>query len=459
MKNNNVSQIAVFGLGKLGASMVGVFAECGFLVNGYDIDPKKTTLLREGKAPSYETGLDNLILKNSKNIKAYTVADGILEGTSISFIIVPTPSRNDGTFETNYAESVAKTIGQQIKNIDHYHVVVLTSTVLPGDSRSSIINTLEKFSGKKCGENFGFCYSPEFIALGSVIKDLKNPDYFLIGEFDKNSGDILEYVNRSVAANNPPICRMTIEEAELAKIATNAHITEKISFANYLSALCSRIPGASIDSVTNAIGSDSRVGKKYLKGGMSYGGPCFPRDNRALSAFAKSVDIISSVAGEIDIFNKNYAKWLIDEIMSKINGSKKVGIVGLSYKPDSHLLEESPSILMLEHLKKYTSEIYGYDRLCNQFQLESNSKDMDFLNGIKLTSSLKQIVESCEVLILAHDDEKIASELLEELKNKKSSLEIFDCWRSLKKNIPNNCIIHTVGENSFKLFPLQIGKY
>src|SRR5207244_1078176 len=139
-------------------------------------------------------------------------------------------------------------------------------------SRAEVIAALEQSSAKRCGSGFGFCYSPEFIALGSVLQNLVEPDYFLIGEFDSRSGDALEYVNRQVALKEPQICRLTIEEAELAKIATNTYVTMKISFANYLSDICGRLLNSNIDNVTKAVGLDSRIGAKYLSGGLGFAG-------------------------------------------------------------------------------------------------------------------------------------------------------------------------------------------
>jgi Predicted UDP-glucose 6-dehydrogenase len=156
--------------------------------------------------------------------------------------------------------------------------------VLPGATRNGLLPVLEQASGKKCGPDFGLCYSPEFIALGTVIRDFLNPDLYLIGQFDARSGAALEDVNRSVCQKDPAVHRMTIENAEIAKIALNSFVTMKVSFANTLADICERIPGGDVDAVSDALGSDSRIGRKYLTGGMGFAGPCFPRDNVALTS-------------------------------------------------------------------------------------------------------------------------------------------------------------------------------
>src|SRR5205823_399946 len=153
----------------------------------------------------------------------------------------------------------------------------LTSTVLPGSTRYGLLPVLEGASGKRCGRDFGLCYSPEFIALGTVIKDFLRPDFLLIGESDSAAGDQLQDLYRDVCETQPPVARMSWVNAELTKIAVNTYVTMKITFANSLAMLCQRLPGGDIDAVTSALGLDSRIGPRYLKAGLGYGGPCFPR--------------------------------------------------------------------------------------------------------------------------------------------------------------------------------------
>ena len=145
---------------------------------------------------------------------------------------------------------------------------------------------LERESGKKAGKDFGLCYSPEFIALGSIIRDFLNPDFTLLGEFDERCGAHLEEVYKRVMGPDTPCARMSLENAELTKISVNTYVTTKITFANMLAEMCEKLPGGNVDVVTNALGLDSRIGRKYLTGSIGYGGPCFPRDNVALSFMA-----------------------------------------------------------------------------------------------------------------------------------------------------------------------------
>jgi UDPglucose 6-dehydrogenase len=179
-------------------------------------------------------------------------------------------------------------IGKALARKNSYHLVVLSSTVMPG-ATEKIRQMLEQTSGKRCGEEFGFCYNPEFIALGSVIRDMLNPDMLLIGESDERAGQILAGIYGNVCKSKPVVARMNFVNAELTKLSVNTYVTTKISYANMLAEICEKLPGADADVVTSALGLDSRIGRKYLKGALGYGGPCFPRDNVAFAALARSL--------------------------------------------------------------------------------------------------------------------------------------------------------------------------
>ena len=200
---------------------------------------------------------------------------------------------------------------------DGYHIVVMTSTVLPGGTEFGLLPILEQESGKKCGQDFGLCYSPEFIALGSVIKDFLSPDFVLIGEVDDRSGAALFY--QQVCINNPPAARMSIANAELTKMSVNSFMTMKISFANMLAGLCDRIPGGDVDNVTSALAMFGGA-TKSLKGGLGYGGPCLPRDNVALSYFADSVGYETGIPLSVDGFNRSLGDRVAEKAMSCLSG-------------------------------------------------------------------------------------------------------------------------------------------
>ena len=199
-------------------------------------------------------------------------------------------------------------MGKALAKKKDYHNIVLTSTVLPGSTRQVLLPILEKESGKKAGRDFGLCYSPEFIALGSIISDFLNPDFTLLGELDEKCGEQVEEIYKQVMINGAPCARMSLENAELTKISVNTFVTTKITFANMLAEICEKLPGGDVDVVTNALGLDERIGRKYLTGALGYGGPCFPRDNVALTYIAKELGVEAGIAETTDRLNRSIAK-------------------------------------------------------------------------------------------------------------------------------------------------------
>ena len=181
----------------------------------------------------------------------------------------------------------------------------------------------------------GLCYSPEFIALGNVIRDMLEPDMVLIGESDPRAGDVLERLYTGVCENDPPFRRMSLVNAELTKIAVNTYVTMKISYANALADMCERLPGADVEAVTDALGLDTRIGRKYLRGAIAYGGPCFPRDNKAFAVLARDLGAEPLLAEATDAVNVAQTDRLARIVQSRLENGDAVGILGLAYKPDT----------------------------------------------------------------------------------------------------------------------------
>ena len=393
-----IKNISVVGLGKLGASMVAGFAEVGFNVIGYDILEKNVNVSKHGDAPVEETDSDIYIKRNRSKITATSNLKNAIYDSDITFVVVPTPSNKDGAFTSKPALSAFEKIGEALKDKNSYHVIVMTSTVLPGITRSLLIPALEKYSEKKCGQDFGLCYNPEFIALGSVINDFLNPDFYLLGEFDSKSGDFLEEVHNKVSRNNAPIERMSIENAELSKIALNSFVTMKISFANVLADLCMKIPGGNVDVVSSALGSDSRIGRKYLTGGMGFAGPCFPRDNVALDYFGKKVGADTKLLKENHDYNERLNSKIFDNLLEHVKDYKKVSVLGLSYKPKSYLIEKSPGLSLTNLLFKKGFNVKCFDPMANNEAKAVLDKD------IKICESIDDALIDIDAVFIATPD-------------------------------------------------------
>lgn len=342
-------KLSVIGLGKLGSPMMACLASKGFDVIGVDYDQNKVRAINGGSRPPVdEPGLQELLRGNIPRIVAsVNIEDAVLK-TDVTFVVVATPSQDNGKFSLEYIFPVCEKIGRALKQKKTFHTIVITSTVMPGDCDGPIKEAIEKASGLKCGENFGLCYNPEFIALGSVIKDFLNPDFVLLGAEDPLSECRVRSIYNKVCT--APVKTMSRMNAEIAKLSLNSYITAKISFANMIARICERLPGADVDIVTNAIGTDTRIGPKYLKGAVSYGGPCFPRDNRALAVLADELGTSSELPKTIDRFNRFQVQELANLVENTTKGP--VAVLGMPYKTGTLVTEESFGRSLLNELKE-----------------------------------------------------------------------------------------------------------
>ena len=357
----SIQSISVCGLGKLGACMAATFAERGFNVIGVDIDPEKVRRINEGLPPVEEPLLAVTIAAGRSRFRATTDARETVQ-TDATFFIPPSPSLPDGSFSNEFLLRAMQPVAHAVRDAGkRNHIFVCSSTTTPGASDGVFIPMLEKEMGWACGREFGFCYNPEFIALGNVIHGLLEPDLVLIGESDSASGASLEDMYRKYCRNQPRIARMSIISAELTKISVNSFITMKISFTNQLRMIAERFPKADIHAVLDAIGSDSRINHKYLRAGLSFGGPCFPRDNRLLAYAAKQAGVHAPLAEAADAVNEATKEDLLAQVTSKINKNDTVAVLGLAYKPDTCIVEESAGLFLAQNLKRHGYRVLVHD--------------------------------------------------------------------------------------------------
>jgi UDPglucose 6-dehydrogenase len=238
---------------------------------------------------------------------------------------------------------------------------VCSSTTTPGAMDQVLIPMLEREMDGVCGRDFGVCYNPEFIALGNVIKGLLEPDMVLIGESDPQSGAALEALYKKYTRNSPRIARMSIISAELTKISVNSYITMKISFTNQLRLISEQFPKANIHDILEAIGSDTRIGHKYLRAGLSYGGPCFPRDNRLLAYAARQAGLEAPLAEASDRVNHQTNLSLFQKVQGMATKDDTIVVLGLSYKPDTYITEESAGLYLAQQLKRHGYRVLVHD--------------------------------------------------------------------------------------------------
>ena len=416
--------------------MAAAIASRGFQVIGVDISHRAVDRLNDGRAPVQETNLEEMIAANRVRLRATVNHREAVLNSDVSFIVVPTPKDERGAFSLQYARWAFHRIGKALAERKGYHLVVLTSTVLPGSTRYGLLPILEQESGKRCGPDFGLCYSPEFIALGSVIDDYLNPDFTLIGEFDQKSGTFLEQCYTRIMLNKPPCKRMSIENAELTKIALNTYVTTKITYANMLAELCERIPGGDVDVVTDAIGTDSRIGRKYLTGALGYGGPCFPRDNVALSFVARELGTKADLAETTHNANRALLEKVATRVKREVQRGATVAILGLAYKPHSHVLEESHGVHLAEALARAGVRVVAYDPLAGDMAA-TELRDL-----VVVLDSLAECLAQADVIVITTPDPEFESLAAEDFGGRR--ITVVDSWRILDRKLSKQANIRYI---------------
>ncbi len=436
-------KVSVVGLGKLGACMAASIAHKGFEVVGVDVSPRAVEAVNAGEAPVQEPGLAELMARNQQHLRATQDYTEAIRESDISFIVVPTPSEDHGGFSLRHVRDSAASIGRALRSKKGYHLVVLTSTVLPGSTDYCVKTLLEEESGKSCGRDFGLCYNPEFIALGAVIEGFLNPDFVLIGESDERAGDVLTELHKTVCDNDPPVARMNFVNAELTKIAVNTFVTTKITFANMLAEMCEQMPESNVDVVTSALGLDSRIGRRYLKGGLGYGGPCFPRDNRAMVFLGSRLGVRATLAESTDQMNRGMADRLLARVQLYAKPETTITVLGLSYKPDSNVVEESPGIYLAKGLANMGIRVVVHDPLATE-----NSQSV-LGESVTYAYTLQEAVANADVVVVANPDPTFLSLRYAHFGQRDDPVVLIDCWRILSGVFSN--------EGRLRYVPLGIG--
>jgi UDPglucose 6-dehydrogenase len=436
---SSVQAVSVFGLGKLGAVVAGCHASRGFHVIGVDVNRHFVDSCNRGVPPVQEPGIEDLYRSCQGLLTATTESASAVARSEATLICVPTPSDPDGGYSLRYVLEACKVVGDALRDKKTYHLVVLKSTVLPGSCDQEIVPTLEARSGKRCGRDFGFCYNPEFIALGSVIHNIFNPDLILIGESNETAGDWLMRIFARLLSIKRETARMNLVNAELAKLAVNSYVTMKITFANLLGRLCEQLPGGDVDVVTGALGLDSRIGAKYLKGGLGYGGPCFPRDNGAMLCLAQRLGVSFPLAMATDQANREIAGHVADVVASKVPVGARVGILGLSYKPNTPVIEESQGVLVAQILLDRGFEVVAYDPVA----MEGARKV--FGQSIKYAASAQTCVQDADVVLITTPWDEFKHLEYFRLNGSKDPI-VIDCWGMLDEEITKSARVVRLGK-------------
>ncbi|HKE66058.1 MAG TPA: nucleotide sugar dehydrogenase [Micromonosporaceae bacterium] len=408
-------KISVFGLGYVGCVSAACLASQGHEVVGVDVNPTKIELISRGQAPLVEERIGELTAEvvASGALRATSDLAAAVSGTEISLICVGTPSAPSGNMSTEYLERVAEQIGTALADLGRWHTVVFRSTMLPGTCANLLIPILEKASGRTAGVDFGVAVNPEFLREGSSVRDFFEPPKTVIGEIDTRSGDVVASLYEGLPGQ---VFRVPIPVAEMAKYADNSYHGLKIAFANEIGAV-SQALGIDSHRVMDVFLADTKlnVSTAYLRPGFAFGGSCLPKDLRGLVYAARRADVSLPLLSHVLPSNEEHLRRAFELIAA--TGKRRIGLFGLSFKPGTDDLRESPLVELAERLLGKGYDLRIYDANVTMSRLMGANRE--FIDGRLphlgelLGSSIDEVLAHAEVCVIGCKD----PELLEALEH------------------------------------------
>ncbi|MGA1820704.1 MAG: UDP-glucose dehydrogenase family protein [Thermoplasmatota archaeon] len=385
--------ISIIGTGYVGLTTGIALAELGNRVILVDVVPAKLERIAGGKAPFYEPGLDDILIKHIKEGNLTTSLDAVsaVRDTEITFITVGTPSRQDGSMDDTFIRSASSNIGEALRSKDARHIVVMKSTVVPGTTSGIIRETLERTSGKKTGPDLGLAMCPEFLREGAAMHDSMHPDRVVIGCEDDATYRTLEELFMPLGTR---FLRTSPTAAEMIKYASNSLLATKISFANEISRICEEVR-VDVYEIMEGVGMDFRINPHFLRAGAGFGGSCFPKDVSALRSIAKERGIRTPLLDGVMENNELQPIHLV-EVGERIAGpleGKKIAVLGLSFKPDTDDIRESRSIPVVKALLERGAIVTGSDpKAIENFR--------ELIPEISYTTDPEEAVDGAEMVFL-----------------------------------------------------------
>jgi UDPglucose 6-dehydrogenase len=420
-------RVAVVGLGKLGLCLAGCLAERGFETLGVDSERRVVDLVNQGRTPWFEPGLAELLARNAgRRLRATTAHAEAIENSDVTIVLVATPSNPDGSFSNRFIEAGLRSLSEAFgRSSKPYHSFVISSTVMPGSTAESFIPIIEAHSGRKLHQHFSVCYDPDFVALGNAINGFLEPDLVIIGESDPEAGARMRDLHQRLCTNQPVISCMSVISAELAKVCLNAYITTKITFANSVANLCERIPGADVDTITRAIGADRRISPYYFRGGLSFGGTCFPRDTHAYMVLAQKYGVQAKLIEATNTVNNLQDQHLAEIVLRELDRvpQKTVGVLGLAFTPKTPVITESPAIKLIRELLRHDVRVIVSDPLAIENTRAQLGSTVEYLDSP--TCCLKE----CNLAVITLRDDEIKQAV--EAFQPEAPLTVIDAWRIL----------------------------
>lgn len=404
-------RISIFGLGYVGAVSAGCLATDGHDVIGVDPNPTKVDLINNGVTPIIETDIGEMIATSVKagRLRATSSVREAVMSSDLSLVCVGTPSQLNGNLDLSYVRRVCEEIGGALREKDSFHVVVARSTMLPGSMRAVVIPALEEASGKKAGVDFGVCNNPEFLREGTAVYDYYHPPKTVIGETDAKAGQMLVELYAKMDA---PLLRTDVETAEMVKYADNNWHAVKVAFANEIGNICKAV-GIDGHKVMNIFCQDTKLNLSsyYMKPGFAFGGSCLPKDVRALTYKARSLDLDVPLLASVLESNQRQIDKAIDMIVSK--NQRKVGILGFAFKAGTDDLRESPMVDVIEHLIGKGFDLRLYDLNVNLAALTGANRDY-ILNHIPhisrlMVKSVKEVTDFADTIVIGNGAKEFRS--------------------------------------------------
>ena len=355
-------KIAIVGTGYVGLVSGTCFAEIGVNVTCVDTNKEKIESLQKGNIPIYENGLEEMVLRNmkAKRLKFTTSLESCLDEVEVIFSAVGTPPDEDGSADLKYVLEVARTIG---RNMKQYKLVVTKSTVPVGTASKVRAVIKEELDKRGVTVDFDVASNPEFLKEGNAISDFMSPDRVVVGVESARAEKLMSKLYKPFLLNNFRVIFMDIPSAEMTKYAANSMLATRISFMNDIANLC-EIVGADVNMVRSGIGSDTRIGRKFLYPGIGYGGSCFPKDVKALIKTAEQNGYTMRVLTAVEEVNENQKSVLFEKLMKQFNGDlqgKTVALWGLAFKPETDDMREAPALVLIDKLLKAGCKVRAYD--------------------------------------------------------------------------------------------------
>jgi GDP-mannose 6-dehydrogenase len=396
-----MKSISVFGLGYVGTVTAACFASRGHRIIGVDTNPQKVQRLNDGASPIVEARVQEMLgeAQRAGLLSATVDSFAAVANSDISFVSVGTPGQRNGKLDLSHVRKVCADIGRALRNKNSFHCVVLRSTVLPGTTESVVVPVIEDASGKKAGVHFMVCFNPEFLREGSAVSDFFNPSFTVIGTRDLQQ--VLP-ICEIYSFLSSPLYQVSIAEAEMVKYSCNAFHALKVAFANEMGTVCNNV-GVNPKIVADIFKSDRRlnISPAYLEPGFAFGGSCLPKDLRALIYMVKEVDLKMPLLESILPSNLEHIERAAETILSL--GKRKVGVIGLSFKPGTDDLRESPMVYLVKRLIAEGCDIQIWDDNVSLGQLiGSNRQFIDAYIphiGSLLRSNIDDVLSHAQVLV------------------------------------------------------------